>query len=82
MKGAKQTTRMQVIIEVAEPEPGQLALQVQGPKNPLLTLGILELAKAKITQQSDEPAREQRIVPAPAGLGDKLRRHFAGNGQE
>ncbi len=67
-------TTVEVKITVTEraSEPGVLGVQVEGPENIVMTLGVIELAKARLTQP--KPKEKPLVMPVP-GLDLHRLRH-------
>ena len=68
----------QVVITVTEPKPGELGVRVQGPDNVLVLLGIIELAKAHITDPNPIPLPEDDndlVIASPQAV-----QHVNGHG--
>lgn len=70
------TVEVHITVVEREDQPGNLNIRVQGPDNLVLLLGILELAKTKITQPKapDQP----RVMPVPGVDLRKLKFHNRG----
>ena len=54
----------QVVITISEPEPQALEVHVDGPENPLILLGMIELAKGRIVAKMANSGSESFLVVA------------------
>lgn len=56
------------IVVVAEDTPQGLDLHLEGPENPVLFLGLLEMAKGRILDSIKTPVEAPQILVPPPGL--------------
>ena len=66
------TIEVKVTATEHESEPGKISIHVEGPDNLVLVLGILELAKAKIT--APQAPAQPMVMPVP-GIDLRKLRH-------
>ncbi len=67
------TVEVKIIVTERESEPGALSVHIERPENIVMALGIIELAKAKLTQP--QPKEQPLVMPVPGIDLNRLKIH-------